>query len=133
MLKTIHSKLNVLNFCAHEPWPDFPDVMDSELCPWHHVCDVPAVLLQVCPLDSVKWQISPADKSVEHQQGFTTHTASLQVPIILLGHLAYPPTFFSCPVGRVYSVELTLSYCVEQQWIKTSKVAVVVPRANMLK
>lgn len=126
-LKSIHPRLNILNFCAQEPWPDFPNVIDSELCPWHHVCDPRAVPLQACPLESVKWQIYPSDNIVEHQKGYTTHAASLQVPIILPRHLVYPPTIFSCLVGRAYSVKLSLSYCVKEQWIKTSKITVAVP------
>lgn len=119
-LQSIHPRLDILTFFSLEPWPDFPDLIDSSLCPYHNGLNVRTVSLQPCQLGPLEWQTFNSKES-------TTYTASVQVPVIFPNEMAYIPTFVSCLVARTYSVKLSFLYRVEGQWSRTSKTTVIVP------
>lgn len=125
-LLSIQSRLDVLTFSSLEPWADFPDLIDSSICPYHNGSHMRTVSLQSCQPGATKWQMSFSEKDIREES--TTYTASLQVPVIFPEDAPpHLPTFFSCLVARTYSVRLSLLYHVQGQWSKTSKTTVTVP------
>jgi len=122
-LQSIHPRLYILTFSSLEPWPDFPDLIDSSICPYHNVLNVRTVSLPSCQLGSIKWQ---TEKDLRGES--IAHTASVQVPVVFPEDApAHLPTFFSCLVARTYSVKLSFTYRVEGQWSRTSTIEVTVP------
>lgn len=124
-LQSIHPRLDILTFSSLEPWPDFPDLIDSSICPYHNGLNVRTVPLQPCQLGPIKWQTSVSEKDLKEEP--TTYTASVQIPVIFPDKTAYNPTCFSCLIARTYSVKLSFLYRVEGQWGKASKITVAVP------
>lgn len=126
-LLSIHPRLNILTFSSLEPWPDFPDLIDSSMCPYHNACNMQTVLLQPCQL-RIEWQTLTSEKNLGHKKGLITYTASVQIPITFPEDMSvHLPTFFSCLFALTYSVRLSFLYHVEGQWGKASKVNVTVP------
>ncbi|OJJ84618.1 uncharacterized protein ASPGLDRAFT_1516534 [Aspergillus glaucus CBS 516.65] len=124
-LQSTHPQLNILTFSSLEPWPDFPDLIDSSMYPYHNRLNMRMMPLQPCQLGALEWQTSISEKDLRQES--TTYTASVQVSVILPDKTAYIPTFLSCLVARIYSMKLSFLYRVEGQWGKTSKITVTVP------
>jgi len=79
-LQSIHPRLDILTFSSLEPWPDFPNAIDSSICPYHNGLNIRTVPLQPSQFGPINWQTSVLEKDLSEDS--TTYTASLQIPVI---------------------------------------------------
>ncbi|RAO66476.1 uncharacterized protein BHQ10_002488 [Talaromyces amestolkiae] len=136
-LKSTSSKLKVSTFYATQPWSDFPSqaVAEAYNHTTHGVYSETINLSSLC-VASAQWKkhdgtelddsrrsslvsessSSLAESLIHHPSasssysGKTFYTASILVPVNLTANRAFVPTFHSCLVSRVYTLDLSLSY-----------------------
>src|SRR4051794_9420264 len=118
------TKLKAHTFFTAVPWSDFPHLSEDRKYPKHSSGDyTESMRLSTRSITSVRWKKCFAADSISIVQGpvaLTNHglsssntyyTASIIVPIALPKSKAFPPTFHSCLVSRIYSLDIALSYC----------------------
>lgn len=137
-LRTTSSKLKVLTYYAAQPWTAFPskDIIQSFNTTNHGLYSHTVTLSSLC-VASAQWtkhdgstdadelrrssltsSSSTSSNSVTHPSvscsssfiSKTYYTASITVPISLPKNKTFVPTFHSCLVSRVYTLDLSLSY-----------------------
>lgn len=128
-LGSMISKLKASSFYSATPWEEFP--CQSGNIPFSQVGQAlfnESIPLSTMCVASVHWQkhciLSDADSRdlsnttlSEYSSGLpvsfsegTYYTASVVVPITLPETKAFVPTFHSCLVSRIYSLDLSLTY-----------------------
>lgn len=128
-LGTLWSKLKVSTFYSTTAWRDFParspalawstdSGVYSETVPLSSRCiasvqwekhTVEGDLSRRASMQSTSSAESIAGPSASYS-GHTFYTASILVPITLPTEKAFVPTFHSCLVSRIYTLELCVSY-----------------------
>ncbi|KAF3390136.1 hypothetical protein DPV78_011473 [Talaromyces pinophilus] len=138
-LKSTSSKLKVSTFYATQPWTNFPskEIAEAYNHTAHGVYPETINLSSLC-VASAQWKkhdgtdasldgsrrsslvsessSSLADSLSHHPSasssycGKTFYTASILVPVTLPANRTFVPTFHSCLVSRVYTLDLSLSY-----------------------
>lgn len=138
-LKSTASKLKVSTFYGTKPWTDFPSkyIAEAYQHPAHDVYSETISLSSLC-VASAQWKkhdgtevslndsrrssyvsdtsSSLADSLTHHPSasssycGKTFYTASIVVPVTLPANKTLVPTFHSCLVSRLYTLDLSLSY-----------------------
>lgn len=129
-LGSITSRIKANTFYNANPWTDFPmqsaahtgystigEALFSESVPLSNMC-----------VSSAQWERHPSSSSEERRESVSTicsdvsagpsdsftggvfYTASLVVPVTLPNNRKFIPTFHSCLMSRVYSIELGLSW-----------------------
>lgn len=136
-LKSTSSKLKVSTFYATQPWTDFPskEIAEGYSHMAHNVYSETINLSSLC-VASAQWRkhdgtelddsrrsslISESSSSLAESLihlppasssycGKTFYTASILVPVSLPVNRTFVPTFHSCLISRVYTLDLSLSY-----------------------
>ncbi|KAL4875041.1 hypothetical protein BJY04DRAFT_171419 [Aspergillus karnatakaensis] len=145
-LGTIWSKLRVSTYYSAHPWQDYPNssmiagvgmsgqgvyhdtVPLSKMCvasaQWtKHASDL---LIRRDSLQSTSSAESITGPSAAFS-GSTYYTATLTVPVTLPTNKAFIPTFHSCLLSRVYSLDLCVSYHTPNMNVLTPTVSLKLP------
>lgn len=127
-LGTMTSKLRASTFFSASPWDDFPSSTGMPFAQVGRGLYSDTVPLLTMCVASAQWTrhslaaeclrrdstySSSSDSSVGPSSTFTGdtyYTASVVVPITLPKSKAFVPTFHSCLMARVYSIDLSLTY-----------------------
>ncbi|KAL2812491.1 hypothetical protein BJX63DRAFT_432574 [Aspergillus granulosus] len=145
-LGTIWSKLRVATYYASHPWEDYPNSaaiavmgLSGEGVYWETV-----PLSKMC-LASAQWTRHATGSLVRRDSlqstssadsltgpsacfaGDVYYTASVVVPVTLPTDKAWVPTFHSCLISRVYTLELCVSYHTPNMNLLTPTVSLKVP------
>ncbi|EAW06965.1 arrestin (or S-antigen), N-terminal domain protein [Aspergillus clavatus NRRL 1] len=129
-LGSVWSKLRVSTFYSSVPWEDYPSAMASTM--WAQAGKgiftetVPLSTLCVASAQWTKHSTAPGSTrrdSLESTSssesltgpsasfvGSTYYTASVVVPITIPATKAFVPTFHSCLISRIYTLDLSISY-----------------------
>jgi hypothetical protein len=124
-LERMNTKLRAHTFFATVPWSDFPHLSDERKYPRHEFGEyTESMRLSTRSIPSVQWEQCSASDSTSKN---TSYTASIIVPITLPKSKAFAPTFHSCLVSRIYSLDITLSYCTSTSTILPTTLLLRVP------
>ncbi|KAJ5779807.1 hypothetical protein N7457_007527 [Penicillium paradoxum] len=144
-LGTMTSRLRANTFFSASPWEDFPfstGLPFAQVGRGLYTDSVP--LLTMC-VASAQWKkqssavdclrrdsadSSSSDSSVGPSSTFTGdtyYTASVVVPITLPKSKAFVPTFHSCLISRIYSLDLSLTYHTPATNLITPTISLRVP------
>lgn len=116
-------KLKAMTFFGVEPWKEFPDQThpvdwDSRVAYWS----------KKVPLSSdkmtVNWTRQPQAGATD---GRTIYTTSVELIGSLPADHAYPPTFHSCFVSRVYALSAVLRFRSHEKAQRSSNLTVTAP------
>ncbi|KAF3389608.1 hypothetical protein F1880_004473 [Penicillium rolfsii] len=128
-LGSMTSKIKASTFYSAGPWEDFP--MQSGSTPFSQVGQglfTESVPISSMCVASAKWIKHSASAECERRDsvqsmtsddstgpstsfsGDTYYTASVVIPISLPNDKTFVPTFHSCLISRIYSLDLSLSY-----------------------
>ncbi|KAL4963107.1 arrestin (or S-antigen), N-terminal domain protein [Aspergillus stella-maris] len=144
-LGTVWSKLCVATYYTVHPWDDYPtasvvSALDmsgrgvySETVPLSTMCVASAQWTKQTS-DTVRRDSLHSTSSTESATGpsatfagETYYTASLVVPVTLPKIKSFLPTFHSCLISRIYTLELCVSYHTPNMNILTPTVSLKVP------
>jgi hypothetical protein len=139
-LERMNTKLKAHTSFTTDPWSDFPHLSEETKYPKHSFGDyTESIRLSTRSITSVRWEKCFAVDSMSIVQGpvaLTNHglcsgntyyTASIIVPITLPQSKAFPPTFHSCLVSRIYSLGISLSYCNSKPTLLPATLSLRVP------
>ncbi|BDD55709.1 hypothetical protein MAP00_001198 [Monascus purpureus] len=109
-LGSLRSKLKAATYFSTYPWEDYPFSLE-ELTAFdtnRGLYKETVTLSNFC-VSSTQWMehCMPARDCLQPK---TYYTASILMPITLPKKKAFVPTFYSCLISRVYSLELNVSY-----------------------
>lgn len=147
-LGTVWSKLKISTFFSVNPWEDYPSSTNEMT--WIHMSRrvyMEAVPLSTLCIASAQWvkhstatRGSTCRDSMESTYstesltgpsasftGGTYYTVSVVIPITLPKGKAFVPTFHSCLVSRVYTLDLSVSYQTPNANLLTPTVSLKVP------
>lgn len=116
-LGTVRSGIGVFTFYSAHPWTDYPSP-SFEKCLALLGCEVHSKTV-ICPTISVS-----SAQWVKHPTNYTT---SIVVPITLPKDKVFVPTFHSCWISRIYSLNLSVSYHAPKVNIMTSTASLMIP------
>lgn len=126
-LGTLYSKLKVSTFFGTTPWTEYPS--KSPLLAWNPSRGVytETVPLSTLCVSSAQWERqSSSGPSGGKDKVF--YTASIIVPVSLpKGKKTFVPTFHSCLISRVYSLDLSVSYHTPNANVLAPSVSLKVP------
>lgn len=145
-LGTVWSKLGVATYYTVHPWDNYPtaSVVPSVETPGRGLWQNFQPLSTLC-VASAQWTKHAAGSLIRRDSlqstssaesvtgpsasfmGNTYYTASLVVPVSLPTNKAFVPTFHSCLISRVYSLELSVSYHTPNVNILTPTLSLKVP------
>ncbi|KAL4867915.1 hypothetical protein BDV12DRAFT_109835 [Aspergillus spectabilis] len=145
-LGTMWSKLRVATYYAVFPWEDYPNSsmvsavglsgqgIYHETVPLSKMCvasaqwtkHTPNTLIRRDSLQSISSAESVTGPSAAFS-GDIYYTAALTVPVTLPSDKAFVPTFHSCLVSRVYTLELCVSYHTPNMNVLTPTVSLKLP------
>ncbi|KAJ6051321.1 hypothetical protein N7460_001855 [Penicillium canescens] len=139
-LERMDTKLKAHTFFTAVPWSDFPHLSEDRTYPKHSSGDyTESMRLSTRSITSVRWEKCFAADPISIVQGpvaLTNHglsssntyyTTSMIVPITLPQSKAFPPTFHSCLVSRIYSLDIALSYCNSKPTLLPATLSLRVP------
>lgn len=116
-LGTVRSGIRVFTFYSTNPWIDYPS-------PAFEKC-LALLGYQMCAKTVSSPTLSIANSAwVKHP---TYYTTSVVVPIILPKDKVFVPTFHSCWLSRIYSLDLGVSYHAPNVNIMTSTASLRIP------
>ncbi|KAH3012430.1 hypothetical protein KXW60_009119 [Aspergillus fumigatus] len=128
-LGSVWSRLRVSTYYAAVPWEDYPSALSATM--WAQVGK--SVYTETVPLStlcvaSAQWTKHSASSPVRRSSLESTsssesltgpsasfsrstyYTASVVVPVSLPASKAFVPTFYSCLISRMYTLDLSISY-----------------------
>jgi hypothetical protein len=144
-LGTMTSKLRASTFYSSSPWDDFPFSSGVPFAQVGRGLYTESVPLSTMCIASAQWtkqtssndslrrdstHSSSSDASIGPSTSFngeTYYTASIVIPITLPKNKAFVPTFHSCLMSRIYSLDLALTYHTPATNIMTPTVSLRVP------
>ncbi|KAL2869812.1 arrestin (or S-antigen), N-terminal domain protein [Aspergillus lucknowensis] len=145
-LGSIWSKLRASTYFAAHPWEDYPnsstvsgvgftgDGVYDEAVPLSNMCVASAKWTKHTNHSLVRRDSLQSTSSAESITGPSAcfsgdvyYTASLVVPVTLPATKAFIPTFHSCLISRVYTLELCISYHTPNMNILTPTVSLKLP------
>ncbi|RAH74843.1 arrestin (or S-antigen), N-terminal domain protein [Aspergillus aculeatinus CBS 121060] len=145
-LGTVWSRLRATTFYSAEPWGDYPSTssirtwaqvgrgMFTEAVPLSTMCVASAQWTKHTSADAPRRDSMHSTSSTESLPGPSAsfsgnifYTASVVVPITLPKSKTFVPTFHSCLVARIYSLELSLSYHTPNANILTPTTSLKIP------
>ncbi|KAL3458613.1 hypothetical protein BJX64DRAFT_266241 [Aspergillus heterothallicus] len=144
-LGTVWSKLRVATYYAAHPWEDYPNAMVSVVGSTGEGVYYDTVPLSKMCLASAQWtkqanstlvrrdslQSTSSAESITGPSacfsGDVYYTASVVVPVTLPKDKAFVPTFHSCLISRVYTLDLCVSYHTPNMNILTPTVSLKLP------
>ncbi|CEN59287.1 Putative Arrestin (Or S-antigen), N-terminal domain protein (AFU_orthologue; AFUA_6G13380) [Aspergillus calidoustus] len=145
-LGTIWSKLRVATYYAAHPWEDYPnssavsvvgmtgDGVYYDTVPLSKMCLASAQWTKHAGNTLVRRDSLQSTSSAESITGPTAcfsgdvyYTASVVVPVTLPKDKAFVPTFHSCLISRVYTLDLCVSYHTPNMNILTPTVSLKIP------
>lgn len=151
-LGSVWSKLRVSTYFGAEPWPDYPSpgsaMMWAQMGRGSYTETVPLSTLCLASSASAGWtrhepprldrcdsrQSSTSTSSGESLTGPSAsfdgsvyYTASVVVPLALPASKAFVPSFHSCLISRVYTLDLSISYHTPNANILTPTASLRVP------
>lgn len=116
-LGTIRSGIRVFTFYSTNPWTDYPSpAFEKCLALFGYQVQTKTIAFPTLSIANLQW--------VKHP---TCYTASAIVPIILPKDKIFVPTFHSCWLSRIYSLELGVSYHAPSVNIMTSTASLRIP------
>lgn len=116
-LGTVRSSMRVYTFYSTNPWMDHPSpAFEKCLALFGYQVQTKTVTFPTLSIANLQW--------VKHP---TCYTASAVVPIILPKDKVFVPTFHSCWLSRIYSLDLGVSYHAPNVNIMSSTVSLRIP------
>ncbi|PWY72267.1 hypothetical protein BO70DRAFT_279101, partial [Aspergillus heteromorphus CBS 117.55] len=142
-LGTVSTTLNATTFYGSTPWTDFPSKSvhrDRTLGKESYTKTVPISSMSI---SSIRWEkhnttaendgdfaslsLSSSKDTMISSPGNTVYTTSITVPITLPKDKTFVPTFHSCLISRVYSLDVNISYHTPGANLLTSGISLKLP------
>lgn len=117
-LSTLRSKLGIRTFYGCTPWAGHP-LDAAQISEKHQDMTLEHVPLSSFRVSAMEWTKHSASNEQAYDQPWTEHcnysgkvyyTTSITVPIYLPRDRQFVPTFYSCLISRIYTLDLCLSY-----------------------
>lgn len=116
-LGTVRSGIRVFTFSSTKPWTDYPSpAFEKCLALLGYQVHTKAVTCPTLSIADSQWMKHP-----------TYYTTSVVVPITLPKDKVFVPTFHSCWISRIYSLDLSVSYHAPNVNIMTSTASLRIP------
>ncbi|KAA8650337.1 uncharacterized protein ATNIH1004_003021 [Aspergillus tanneri] len=144
-LDTIRSKLEASTLYTAEPWKDYPPKHGAmTFTHTRRATALKSIPLSSFSLKTIKWvkstshdcyTTSQATGPIPRTECFsdsslregTYYTTSITVPITLPSSKDFVPTFHSCLISRIYTIDLSLSFNMASSHFITRSVSLQVP------